>query len=85
MSVAIKDYKAQTQLGIGEYVDKLAVISVKIHNDVTEKSEDFYDELRRRNYVTPTSYLELLKLYIDKLRVFQNVLPMKIQKYTVGL
>ena len=27
------------------------------------KSQKFLDELRRRNYVTPTSYLELLNLY----------------------
>lgn len=27
------------------------------------KSQKFLDELRRRNYVTPTSYLELLHMY----------------------
>lgn len=28
-----------------------------------QKSKKFLDELRRRNYVTPTSYLELLNTY----------------------
>jgi dynein heavy chain len=38
---------------------------MKIHSDVIVKSDTYYEELRRKNYVTPTSYLELLKLYID--------------------
>jgi dynein heavy chain len=58
---------------------------VNVHSDVKDFSDNFYDELRRRNYVTPTSYLELLKLYIDMMKTQQNILPMKIRKYTVGL
>lgn len=37
------------------------------------------------NYVTPTSYLELMKVYTDLMRVQQNIIPMKIKKYTTGL
>ena len=84
-SVAEKEYKAQEQLDIGEYVEKLSNMSVEIHSDVQNYSDEFYDELRRKNYVTPTSYLELLKLYIDMMKVQQNILPIKIKKYTVGL
>lgn len=60
-------------------------MAVIIHSDVKQFSERFYDELRRKNYVTPTSYLELLKLYIEMMKQQQNVLPNKIKKYTVGL
>ena len=56
-----------------------------IHNSVITYSEKFYDELRRKNYVTPTSYLELLKLYMEMMKYQQGVLPTKISKYTVGL
>jgi dynein heavy chain len=35
--------------------------------------------------VTPTSYLELLKLYIEMMKYQQGVLPTRISKYTVGL
>ena len=35
--------------------------------------------------MTPTSYLELIKLYIEMLKVQKNILPMKIKKYSVGL
>ena len=56
-----------------------------VHNSVVDFSDSFYNELRRKNYVTPTSYLELLKLYIEMMKYQQSVLPNKINKYTVGL
>lgn len=65
----MKELGGQEHLGIGEFVDSLASMSVIIHSDVKTYSERFYDELRRKNYVTPTSYLELLKLYIDMMKV----------------
>jgi len=34
-----------------------------IHQSVEAKSEEFKDQLRRINYVTPTSFLELLAMY----------------------
>ena len=56
-SVAIKEYKANEKIGIEGFVEKLAEISMDIHNSVITYSDKFYDELRRKNYVTPTSYL----------------------------
>lgn len=41
-----------------------------IHQQAQEASEKFYTELRRRNYVTPTSFLELIQM-------FQKVLASK--------
>ena len=35
----------------------------EIHQSVEKKSVEFLDQLRRRNYVTPTSFLELLSMY----------------------
>jgi dynein heavy chain len=34
-----------------------------IHSSVTDKSIEYREELRRNNYVTPTSYLELLNVF----------------------
>ena len=34
-----------------------------LHQSVARKSQLFYDVLRRYNYVTPTSYLELLQTF----------------------
>jgi dynein heavy chain len=36
---------------------------VFIHQSVERMSLRFYEELRRHNYVTPTSYLELLTTF----------------------
>ena len=35
----------------------------EIHSSVTINSHKFLDELSRHNYVTPTSYLELLSIF----------------------
>ncbi len=48
-------------------------------------SEKFEHQLKRKNYTTPTSYLELLKCYISAMQHQQNNLPLKIRKYSVGL
>ncbi len=84
-SVATKDFKANETIGILDFIDKLAEMCVFVHNSVIEYSDSFYSELRRKNYVTPTSYLELLKLYIEMMKYQQSVLPARISKYTVGL
>jgi len=39
-----------------------------IHQSVELKVETFFEEMRRRAYVTPTSYLELLVTYKKTLR-----------------
>lgn len=72
-------------LGISEYVEKLSELSVTIHRSIFEYSDKFFNELKRKNFTTPTSYLELLKSYIEMLKIQQNILPLKIRKYTVGL
>ncbi|KAM9332808.1 dynein axonemal heavy chain 1-like [Pholidichthys leucotaenia] len=45
----------------------LTLMCVKIHQMVARKSEQYLAELSRHNYVTPKSYLELLKIFSDLL------------------
>ena len=40
---------------------------VEIHTSVSDMAERFYNELKRRYYTTPTSYLELINLYLSML------------------
>jgi dynein heavy chain len=47
--------------------DELAKMCMLIHTSVEETSEQYYDELRRRVYTTPKSYLDLISLYINTL------------------
>ena len=47
--------------------EELAKMCMIIHTSVEEASDQFYDELRRRVYTTPKSYLDLISLYINTL------------------
>ena len=47
---------------------KIAEMCVEIHTSVSNMAERYYAELRRRYYTTPTSYLELINLYLSMLQ-----------------
>lgn len=40
---------------------------MEIHTSVSDMADRFYNELKRRYYTTPTSYLELINLYLSML------------------
>lgn len=46
----------------------MAELCVEIHLKIIKVKDEYYDELRRPVYITPTSYLELIKLYIEMLK-----------------
>lgn len=50
-----------------------------------DASDEFYNELRRRNYTTPTSYLDLIKTYIEMLSKQKTIVPAKMTRYKDGL
>ncbi len=52
---------------------------------VEAKSRKFYDELRRYNYVTPTSYLELLGTFIRLLGAKRSEIVEGRRRLEVGL
>ncbi len=43
-----------------------------VHKSVEEASGDFYDELRRKVYITPKSYLDGINLYLTHLNDQKN-------------
>lgn len=45
----------------------LSELCVEIHQSVAEAADRFYQELRRRYYTSPKSYLDLIQLYITLL------------------
>ncbi|XP_004691642.1 PREDICTED: dynein heavy chain 6, axonemal [Condylura cristata] len=47
-----------------ELKEKLSQMCVNVHLSVSTMAERYYTELRRRYYTTPTSYLELINLYL---------------------
>jgi len=58
----------QDALGISEALKTLSECAVTLHTSVREESENFYAELRRNNYVTPTSYLALVSVFLKELK-----------------
>ena len=48
--------------------EAIANMCVKIHTSVSDASDRFYAELRRRYYTTPKSYLDLINLYLQLLK-----------------
>lgn len=50
-----------------EMREKLSLMCVNVHLSVSNMAERYYVELRRRYYTTPTSYLELINLYLSML------------------
>ncbi|XP_077201567.1 dynein axonemal heavy chain 6 isoform X2 [Paroedura picta] len=66
LSVA-RTFFLTVDLGSDRMKEKLSVMCVDIHMNVTEMADRYYAELRRRYYTTPTSYLELINLYLTML------------------
>ena len=58
---------------------------VFIHQSVERKSKEFFDTLRRYNYVTPTSYLELLQTFIRLLREKREEIETMRERLQIGL
>ncbi|VCW69734.1 unnamed protein product [Gulo gulo] len=50
-----------------ELKEKLSLMCVNVHLSVSAMAERYYTELRRRYYTTPTSYLELINLFLTML------------------
>eukprot|EP00891_Asterochloris_glomerata_P001497 jgi/Astpho2/1497/e_gw1.00026.129.1_t len=62
-SVSTKMLADVDGLSAGAAVSAVAELSMQIHRDVGNMAQRFYAELRRRFYITPRSFLDLLSLY----------------------
>lgn len=59
-----------------DLIEKCVVICQHFHTKIQEASELFYEEQKRRTYVTPTSYLELIQ-------TFTSLYYMKVDQITL--
>lgn len=62
-----KAFFQNIEFGSDKLKESFSAICVEIHVSVSDMAERFYSELRRRYYTTPTSYLELINLYLSML------------------
>ena len=60
-------------------------ICVTIHSSVTQVSSQFIKEQKRYHYVTPSSYLEFLKLFLQLLKEKRESLNNEKESLLVGL
>lgn len=65
--------------------ENLAKICVMMHDSVEAASEQLYNEYRRHYYTTPSSYLELLKLYHSLLKSRADIIMAKKSRLANGL
>ena len=72
-------------LGSDKLIAPVSNICMKLHASVEHMATKFAAELGRRYYVTPTSYLELLKLFMKTLETRRGVIMGKIQRYQNGV
>ncbi|KAG7241313.1 hypothetical protein INR49_025755 [Caranx melampygus] len=73
-----QDFFQNVDFGSVELKQSFSAMCVEIHVSVTDMAERFYSELRRRYYTTPTSYLELINLYLGMLNTNDLVDKMKV-------
>ncbi|XP_071360020.1 dynein axonemal heavy chain 6 [Trachinotus anak] len=71
--------------GSEELKQSFSAMCVEIHVSVTDMAERFYSELRRRYYTTPTSYLELINLYLGMLNEKRQQLVLARDRVKNGL
>jgi dynein heavy chain len=80
---------AQKFLADVEFSDKIreeiVPLCQRIHTDVEALTDRFRSEVRRVNYVTPTSYLELIRSFKSALAIQRESVAGEKKRYEVGL
>ena len=51
-----------------EYIEPLSIMCERVHSSIENISQQFYNQLKRKIYITPKSYLDMIKLYIKQLQ-----------------
>ncbi|XP_070092321.1 dynein axonemal heavy chain 6 isoform X4 [Equus caballus] len=80
-----KTFFSNVDAGSEELKEKLSLMCVNVHLSVSNMAERYYMELRRRYYTTPTSYLELINLYLSMLHEKRKQLVSACDRVKNGL
>ena len=65
--------------------DGIVAMCSKMHRSISVKSTQYLEEMRRHNYVTPTAYLELIKMIKMVMEMRQKAVDEKRTRLMVGL
>eukprot|EP00762_Andalucia_godoyi_P000666 ANDGO_05308.mRNA.1 Dynein-1-beta heavy chain len=80
-----KRFLGSVDLGSVQVNDGICRMCVYVHSSVSKGSKKYFEELRRYNYTTPTSYLELLQLYLSMLDEQREKVSQKLVRLKTGL
>ena len=86
LSVANKKFADDgTDFGSEELTASLAEMCVIVHQSTQDMAGKFFDELSRRYYITPKSYLDLIGLYINAFKEKNDEKAMARDRLSNGL
>eukprot|EP00770_Monocercomonoides_exilis_P008083 MONOS_8041.1-p1 / transcript=MONOS_8041.1 / gene=MONOS_8041 / organism=Monocercomonoides_exilis_PA203 / gene_product=dynein haevy chain 9, inner dynein arm 5 / transcript_product=dynein haevy chain 9, inner dynein arm 5 / location=Mono_scaffold00292:32264-47119(-) / protein_length=4951 / sequence_SO=supercontig / SO=protein_coding / is_pseudo=false len=66
-------------------VERIAETCVEIHTSIEEASERFFQETKRKTYITPALFLEMVRLFLDLIGEKMAELKEQIEKYEGGM
>lgn len=76
---------SNTDLGSEEAKEAVCQLCVDVHMSVTAVADRFFNELRRRYYTTPKSFLDLIQLYCALLAEKRQDMNESRERLLVGL
>lgn len=76
---------SNTDLGSEEVKAAVCQLCVAVHVSVTAVADQFFNELRRRYYTTPKSFLDLIQLYCSLLAEKRQDMNESRERLLVGL
>eukprot|EP00605_Chrysophyceae_sp_TOSAG23-4_P002255 GSChrysophyteH1.ASY1.ANO1.2499.1 assembled CDS len=84
MSVSQR-FLANVDLGSEQVSAAVVKMCGFVHRSIEKMSVAFYEELRRKVYTTPKSYLDLISLYMSMLKGLQDVVEVNSDRMKVGV
>ncbi|EKX36467.1 hypothetical protein GUITHDRAFT_97557 [Guillardia theta CCMP2712] len=83
--VSLKFLNESTNQNLKEATQGVSNIFAVVHTSVIDSTARMLQELKRNNYVTPTNFLELVKVYLSVLTQKQKELEDQIFKFRNGI
>ncbi|CAM9368513.1 unnamed protein product [Chrysoparadoxa australica] len=78
-------FMSDVDFGSNAVRDSLVEVCQMFHTSTKDLSDQFLSQLRRQNYVTPTSYLELIIAFKSSLAQQRGVIMGAKKRYEIGL
>jgi dynein heavy chain len=85
LSSVAQQFLKDIDLGSKETNSMVCAACADVHLSVTSYSDKFFDELRRKVYTSPKSFLDLINLYTDMLGVRRGEMNVLKERLTVGV